>query len=223
MRIFIFILSLIFSVAFVLLNVLGFNGVLTLNEFFLVNVIAEVLVCLVLGHFMFRTYANHKKLKKLQQEMTTRQASSVAQEQTAKKKHSLKLKKKVGTASTEPEASQQPAAPRAPEQPSQQPTAPRAPQQPAQQPTAPRAPQQPAQQPTAPRAPQQPTQQPAAPRASQQPAQQDPRRAPMREQAPTIPIPQQASTSDATHPMQPTRTETPDMNSTALYKTPFGK
>lgn len=193
MRIFIFILSLIFSVAFVLLNVLGFNGVLTLNEFFLVNVIAEVLVCLVLGHFMFRTYANHKKLKKLQQEMTTRQASSVAQEQTAKKKHSLKLKKKVGTASTEPEASQQPAAPRAPEQPSQQPTAPRAPQQ------------------------------PAAPRASQQPAQQDPRRAPMREQAPTIPIPQQASTSDATHPMQPTRTETPDMNSTALYKTPFGK
>lgn len=223
MRIFIFILSLIFSVAFVLLNVLGFNGVLTLNEFFLVNVIAEVLVCLVLGHFMFRTYANHKKLKKLQQEMTTRQASSVAQEQTAKKKHSLKLKKKVGTASTEPEASQQPAAPRAPEQPSQQPTAPRAPQQPAQQPTAPRAPQQPAQQPTAPRAPQQPTQQPAAPRASQQLAQQDPRRAPMREQAPTIPTPQQASTSGATHPMQPTRTEAPDMNSTALYKTPFGK
>ena len=197
MRIFIFILSLIFSVAFVLLNVLGFNGVLTLNEFFLVNVIAEVLVCLVLGHFMFRTYANHKKLKKLQQEMTTRQASSVAQEQTAKKKHGLKLKKKVGTASTEPEASQQPAAPRAPEQPSQQPTAPRAPQQPAQQ--------------------------PAAPRASQQPAQQDPRRAPMRDQAPTMPTPQQASTSDATHPMQPTRTETPDMNSTALYKTPFGK
>lgn len=210
MRIFIFILSLIFSVAFVLLNVLGFNGVLTLNEFFLVNVIAEVLVCLVLGHFMFRTYANHKKLKKLQQEMTTRQASSVAQEQTAKKKHSLKLKKKVGTASTEPEASQQPAAPRAPEQPSQQPTAPRAPQQPAQQPTAPRAPQQ-------------PTQQPAAPRASQQLAQQDPRRAPMRDQAPTMPTPQQASTSDATHPMQPTRTEAPDMNSTALYKTPFGK
>ena len=210
MRIFIFILSLIFSVAFVLLNVLGFNGVLTLNEFFLVNVIAEVLVCLVLGHFMFRTYANHKKLKKLQQEMTTRQASSVAQEQTAKKKHSLKLKKKVGTASTEPEASQQPAAPRAPEQPSQQPTAPRAPQQPAQQPTAPRAPQQPAQQPT-------------APRASQQLAQQDPRRAPMRDQAPTMPTPQQASTSDATHPMQPTRTEAPDMNSTALYKTPFGK
>ena len=184
MRIFIFILSLIFSVAFVLLNVLGFNGVLTLNEFFLVNVIAEVLVCLVLGHFMFRTYANHKKLKKLQQELTTRQASSVAQEQTAKKKHSLKLKKKVGTASTEPEASQQPAAPRAPEQ---------------------------------------PTQQPAAPRASQQPAQQDPRRAPMREQAPTIPTPQQAPTSDATHSMQPTRTEAPDMNSTALYKTPFGK
>ena len=236
MRIFIFILSLIFSVAFVLLNVLGFNGVLTLNEFFLVNVIAEVLVCLVLGHFMFRTYANHKKLKKLQQEMTTRQASSVAQEQTAKKKHSLKLKKKVGTASTEPEASQQPAAPRAPEQPSQQPTAPRAPQQPAQQPTAPRAPQQPAQQPTAPRAPQQPAQQPTAPRAPQQPpqqpaaprasqqlAQQDPRRAPMRDQAPTMPTPQQASTSDATHPMQPTRTEAPDMNSTALYKTPFGK
>ena len=223
MRIFIFILSLIFSVAFVLLNVLGFNGVLTLNEFFLVNVIAEVLVCLVLGHFMFRTYANHKKLKKLQQEMTTRQASSVAQEQTAKKKHSLKLKKKVGTASTEPEASQQPAAPRVPQQPTQQPAAPRAPQQPAQQPTAPRAPQQPSQQPAAPRAPQHPTQQPAAPRASQQPAQQDPRRAPMREQAPTIPTPQQASTSDATHPMQPTRTETPDMNSTALYKTPFGK
>lgn len=168
MRIFIFILSLIFSVAFVLLNVLGFNGVLTLNEFFLVNVLAEVLVCLLLGHFMFRTYANHKKLKKLQQEMTTRQASTVAQEQTAKKKHGLKLKKKADPSPAEAPAPQQPAAP-------------------------------------------------------QRPAQPDPRRAPMREQVPTTQPPQEVPANDATQPRQPIRTEAPNMDSTTLYNSPFGK
>lgn len=120
MRIFILILSLIFSAAFVFLNILGFNGILTFNEFFLVNVIAEVLACLILGHFMYRTYANHKKLKKLQQEMTTRQASNVAQEQNAKKKHHSTFKKK-NDASTDAAPSPQTSA--------QHPTAPRTPQQ----------------------------------------------------------------------------------------------
>lgn len=134
MRIFIFILSLIFSVACVLLNVLGFNGTLTYNEFFLVNIVAEIFLCLLLGHFMFRTYANRKKLKKLQQEMTTRQVSNTAQEQSSKKKFSfLNNHHTSAPASNAPTvqdkqhpqpAPQQFAAPRAPQQASQQPTAP---------------------------------------------------------------------------------------------------
>ena len=136
MRIFMFILSLIFSVACVLLNILGFNGTLTYNEFFLVNIIAEIFLCLLLGHFMFRTYANRKKLKKLQQEMTTRQASNTAQEQSSKKKFSfLNNHHTSAPASNAPTvqdkqhpqpAPQQFAAPCAPQQASQQPTAPTA-------------------------------------------------------------------------------------------------
>ena len=182
MRIFMFILSLIFSVACVLLNVLGFNGTLTYNEFFLVNIIAEIFLCLLLGHFMFRTYANRKKLKKLQQEMTTRQASSTAQEQSSKKKFSF-----LNNHHTSAPASNAPTA-----QDKQHP-------QPA-------------------------PQQSAAPRAPQQaPQQQDPRRAPMREQAPSMHTHQAVPTTDATQPMQPIRTEVPDMDSTALYDKPLGK
>ena len=195
MRIFMFILSLIFSVACVLLNILGFNGTLTYNEFFLVNIIAEIFLCLLLGHFMFRTYANRKKLKKLQQEMTTRQASNTAQEQSSKKKFSF-----LNNHHTSAPASNAPTV-----QDKQHP-------QPApQQFAAPCAPQQASQQPTAPHAP------------KQAPQQQDPRRAPMREQAPSMHTHQSVPTTDATQPMQPIRTQAPDMNSTALYDKPLGK
>ncbi len=134
MRIFIFILSLIFSVACALLNVLGFNGTLTYNEFFLVNIIAEIFLCLLLGHFMFRTYANRKKLKKLQQEMTTRQASNTAQEQSSKKKFSFLNNHHTSAPTAQDKQHPQPAphqsaAPRASQQAPQQPTAPRAPKQ----------------------------------------------------------------------------------------------
>lgn len=192
MRIFIFILSLIFSVACALLNVLGFNGTLTYNEFFLVNIIAEIFLCLLLGHFMFRTYANRKKFKKLQQEMTTRQASNTAQEQSSKKKFSF-----LNNHHTSAPASNAPTA-----QDRQHP-------QPApQQSAAPRTSQQAPQQPTAPRAP------------KQAPQQQDPRRAPMREQAPSM---QQTSVSNATAPMHTAQPQSQSMDSTTLYKTPFGK
>lgn len=192
MRIFIFILSLIFSVACALLNVLGFNGTLTYNEFFLVNIISEIFLCLLLGHFMFRTYANRKKLKKLQQEMTTRQASSTAQEQSSKKKFSF-----LNNHHTSAPASNAPTV-----QDKQHP-------QPAPQQFA------------ASRAPQQASQQPTAPRASQQaPQQQDPRRAPIREQAPSM---QQTSVSNATAPMHTAQPQSQNMDSTTLYKTPFGK
>lgn len=202
MRIFIFILSLIFSAAFVLLNVLGFNGVLTLNEFFLVNVVAEVLVCLVLGHFMFRTYANHKKLKKLQQEMATRQASSVAHEQATKKKHSLKRKKKENVPTSEATS------------PKQQTPAPQQSMAP-QQATTQLASQASAQRPTTPQAPQQPSPHPAATPT----AQQDPRKAPAREQAPI----KQPTPSNTTQPMQPVRSDNANLDATALYNKPFDK
>lgn len=75
MRIFIFILSLIVAVACVFLNILGFNGTLTQTEFLLVNVVVEILLCLILGHFMYRTYANYKRAKSLGQELTNTQAA----------------------------------------------------------------------------------------------------------------------------------------------------
>ncbi|MEE0228899.1 MAG: hypothetical protein UEJ45_00125 [Peptococcaceae bacterium] len=181
MRIFIFILSLIFSVACALLNVLGFNGTLTYNEFFLVNIITEIFLCLLLGHFMFRTYANRKKLKKLQQEMTTRQASSTAQEQSSKKKFSFLNNHHTSAPTAQDKQHPQPAP--------QQSAAPRAPQQ------APHAP-------------------------KQAPQQQDPRRAPIREQAPSM---QQTSVSNATAPMHTAQPQSQNMDSTTLYKTPFGK
>ena len=172
MRIFIFILSLFFSAAFIFLNILGFNGALTLNEFFMINLIAEVFICLVLGYFMYRTYANRKKLKKLQQEMTTRQAGATAQEQAAKKRRSKRKQKRNEEAAvpTPKQAPRQPVAPQAPKQQPQQPAAPQAPQQAANTNT---------------------TQQPMAP--------------------------------DVTQPMKAVHTNAPDMDGTALYKTPFGK
>lgn len=75
MRIFIFILSLIIAVACVFLNILGFNGTLTQTEFLLINVVVEFLLCMILGHFMYRTYANYKRAKNLSQELTNTQAA----------------------------------------------------------------------------------------------------------------------------------------------------
>ena len=188
MRIFIFILSLFFSATFIFLNILGFNGALTLNEFFMINLIAEVLICLVLGYFMYRTYANRKKLKKLQQEMTTRQAGATAQEQASKKRGSKRKQKR----------NEEAAAP--------------APKQAPQQPTAPQAPKQQPQQPAAPQVPKQQPQQPAAPQAPQAP-----------QQAANTNTTQQPMGPDVTQPMKAVHTDTPDIDGTALYKTPFGK
>ena len=58
MRIFMLILSLIAAAACVFLNVLGYNGTLSQVEFILISAAVEILLCLLLGHFMFRTYAN---------------------------------------------------------------------------------------------------------------------------------------------------------------------
>ena len=75
MRIFMFILSLIIAVACVFLNILNFNGTLSQTEFLLINIVAEILLCLILGHFMYRTYANYKRAKSLSQELTNAQAA----------------------------------------------------------------------------------------------------------------------------------------------------
>lgn len=69
MRIFILIITVVLSAAFCLLNLIGFRGVLTTTEFFMVNLLADVALAFVLGHFMYRTYANYRKAKKLQQEL----------------------------------------------------------------------------------------------------------------------------------------------------------
>ncbi len=75
MRIFLFILSLIIAAACVFLNILNFNGTLSQTEFLLVNVLVEFLLCMILGHFMHRTYANYKRAKNLSQELTNTQAA----------------------------------------------------------------------------------------------------------------------------------------------------
>ncbi len=75
MRIFLFILSLIIAAACVFLNILNFNGTLSQTEFLLVNVLVEFLLCMILGHFMHRTYANYKRAKNLSQELTNAQAA----------------------------------------------------------------------------------------------------------------------------------------------------
>ena len=71
MRIFMLILSLIAAAACVFLNVLGYNGTLSQVEFILISAAVEILLCLLLGHFMFRTYANRKRAKTQAQELTT--------------------------------------------------------------------------------------------------------------------------------------------------------
>lgn len=83
MRIFMLILSLIAAAACVFLNVLGYNGTLSQVEFILISAAVEILLCLLLGHFMFRTYANRKRAKTQAQELTNAQAAlQLAQQET---------------------------------------------------------------------------------------------------------------------------------------------
>lgn len=79
MRIFMLILSLIAAAACVFLNVLGYNGTLSQVEFILISGAVEILLCLLLGHFMFRTYANRKRAK-------TQAALQLAQNEAAQAK-----------------------------------------------------------------------------------------------------------------------------------------
>ena len=75
MRIFMLILSLIAAAACVFLNVLGYNGTLSWLQFILITAAVELLLCLLLGHFMHRTYANRKRAKAQAQELTNAQAA----------------------------------------------------------------------------------------------------------------------------------------------------
>lgn len=87
MRIFMLILSLIAAAACVFLNVLGYNGTLSQVEFILISAAVEILLCLLLGHFMFRTYANRKRAKTQAQELTnTHAALQLAQNEAAQAK-----------------------------------------------------------------------------------------------------------------------------------------
>lgn len=84
MRIFMLILSLIAAAACVFLNVLGYNGTLSQVEFILISAAVEILLCLLLGHFMFRTYANRKRAKTQAQELTNAQAALQLAQQEAR-------------------------------------------------------------------------------------------------------------------------------------------
>lgn len=87
MRIFMLILSLIAAAACVFLNVLGYNGTLSWLQFILISAAVEILLCLLLGHFMFRTYANRKRAKIQAQELTNTQAAlQLAQNEAAQAK-----------------------------------------------------------------------------------------------------------------------------------------
>lgn len=87
MRIFMLILSLIAAAACGFLNVLGYNGTLSQVEFILISAAVEILLCLLLGHFMFRTYANRKRAKTQAQELTNAQAAlQLAQNEAAQAK-----------------------------------------------------------------------------------------------------------------------------------------
>lgn len=108
MRIFLFILSLIIAAACVFLNILNFNGTLSQTEFLLVNVLVEFLLCMILGHFMHRTYANYKRAKNLSQELTNAQAAL-----QLKTKEAAAAKADTATAKEHPTATQQ-SAPEAP-------------------------------------------------------------------------------------------------------------
>ena len=84
MRIFMLILSLIAAAACVFLNVLGYNGTLSWLQFILITAAVEILLCLLLGHFMFRTYANRKRAKTQAQELTNAQAALQLAQQEAR-------------------------------------------------------------------------------------------------------------------------------------------
>lgn len=84
MRIFMLILSLIAAAACVFLNVLGYNGTLSQVEFILISAAVEILLCLLLGHFMHRTYANRKRAKAQAQELTNVQAALQLAQQEAR-------------------------------------------------------------------------------------------------------------------------------------------
>lgn len=84
MRIFMLILSLIAAAACVFLNVLGYNGTLSQVEFILISAAVEILLCLLLGHFMHRTYANRKRAKTQAQELTNAQAALQLAQQEAR-------------------------------------------------------------------------------------------------------------------------------------------
>ena len=84
MRIFMLILSLIAAAACVFLNVLGNNGTLSWLQFILITAAVELLLCLLLGHFMHRTYANRKRAKAQAQELTNAQAALQLAQQEAR-------------------------------------------------------------------------------------------------------------------------------------------
>ena len=84
MRIFMLILSLIAAAACVFLNVLGYNGTLSWLQFILITTAVELLLCLLLGHFMHRTYANRKRAKAQAQELANAQAALQLAQQEAR-------------------------------------------------------------------------------------------------------------------------------------------
>lgn len=83
MRIFTLILSLILAAACIVLNALGYNGTLSFIQFLLITSAAEILLCLILGHFAYRTYANHKRAKGQAQELTNARAALQLKEKEA--------------------------------------------------------------------------------------------------------------------------------------------
>lgn len=84
MRIFMLILSLIAAAACLFLDVLGYNGTLSWLQFILITAAVELLLCLLLGHFMHRTYANRKRAKAQAQELTNAQAALQLAQQEAR-------------------------------------------------------------------------------------------------------------------------------------------
>lgn len=84
MRIFLIILSLLAAGACLFLDVLGYNGTLSWLQFILITAAVELLLCLLLGHFMHRTYANRKRAKAQAQELTNAQAALQLAQQEAR-------------------------------------------------------------------------------------------------------------------------------------------
>ena len=84
MRIFLIILSLLAAGACLFLDVLGYNGTLSWLQFILITAAVELLLCLLLGHFMHRTYANRKRAKIQAQELTNAQAALQLAQQEAR-------------------------------------------------------------------------------------------------------------------------------------------